>query len=335
MKKYFQKQFSRFLRLERKYKNIMSTDNLEKESENLEIKESSEKLGFTSESDNDSAKSDVSIKDSELNSETNFIDEFNITDSEISKEHEKSEESNVESSHFEESTYLQDAAQEVEEAYDESSDGSMEEDSSDSVTFVDINELGDDEETEEEETKKPRGYNPDNPRFIDSVFDFVELFIFSLAAVLILTTFVFRHSIVEGSSMEQTLFENEHIIISDLFYTPKRGDIIVCEDYTTILRKPIVKRVIAVEGDRVEVSEDGIVKVNGVLLEEDYVYVDPGTVYFKDAVDLIVPEDEVFVMGDHRNMSTDSRDIGPIRVDSILGKVLVRFYPFEKFGPVE
>lgn len=189
---------------------------------------------------------------------------------------------------------------------------------------------------EEQEEEEEKGYDPEKPRLIDTVFDFVELFIFSLAAVLILTTFVFRHSIVEGSSMEQTLFGNEHIIISDLFYTPKRGDIIVCEDYTTVLRKPIVKRVIAIEGDHVQVSSDGLtVKVNGELIEEDYVYVDPGAFIDKGTVDMIVPEGEIFVMGDHRNMSTDSRDIGTVREDSVLGKVLLRFYPFEKFGKVE
>ena len=192
------------------------------------------------------------------------------------------------------------------------------------------------EEADEPEVYTKRVYNPDKPRGIDTVFDFLELFIFSLAAVLVITTFFFRHSVVEGSSMENTLYEGEHIIISDLFYTPDRGDIIVCEDYTTALRKPIVKRVIGIEGDRVQVTEDGRVTVNGVELDEsDYVFVDFGANIDKDAVDVIVPEGEVFVMGDHRNMSTDSRDIGTVKVDSILGKVILRFYPFDKFGRVE
>ena len=162
-----------------------------------------------------------------------------------------------------------------------------------------------------------------------------ELFIFSLAAVLLITTFLFRHSVVDGSSMENTLFEGEHIIISNLFYTPERGDIIVCEDYTTNLRKPIVKRVIGIAGDHVEIDYSGKVKINGELIDEDYVYIDPWIPYFDEPVDVIVPEGELFVMGDHRNVSTDSRDIGTIKEDSILGKVLLRFYPFENFGRVE
>ncbi len=170
-------------------------------------------------------------------------------------------------------------------------------------------------------------------RMVDRVFDFVELFIFSLVAVLLATTFVFRHSIVEGSSMEQTLYENEHLIISNLFYTPERGDIIVCEDYTTMLKKPIVKRVIGLPGDRVVVRYTGEVYVNGELLDEPYVYVDFYTPQYD--VDVVVPEGELFVMGDHRNLSTDSREIGTIDMDSVLGKVLLRFLPISEFGIVE
>ena len=176
-------------------------------------------------------------------------------------------------------------------------------------------------------------YDPEHPRKIDVLFDFVELFIFSLVAVLIFTTFFLRHSVVDGSSMENTLFEGEHLIISDMFYSPQRGDIIVCEDYSTSLRKPLVKRIIGIAGDRIQISERGEVTLNGEALTEDYVYTD-GIIY--DApVDIVVPDGEIFVMGDHRNMSTDSREFGTISEDSIIGRVLIRIYPFDKFGAVE
>ncbi len=119
-----------------------------------------------------------------------------------------------------------------------------------------IPEAEDGEEDEETKTpdEKDEKYDPEKPRRVDGRFDFIELFVFTLVAVMILTTFFFRHSIVEGESMEGTLTEGEHLIISDLFYKPERGDIIVCEDYETGLFKPIVKRIIAIGGDTVKVT---------------------------------------------------------------------------------
>ena len=129
--------------------------------------------------------------------------------------------------------------------------------------------------------------------------------------------------------MENTLQDGEHLIISHLFYTPKRDDIIVFEDREAGVTSPYVKRVIGIEGDEVRVDPDGSVYVNGQPIEEKYV--------FKDGPDnkktgtFPVGEGEVFVMGDHRNVSEDSRKFGCISVDSILGKVVVRFYPFSEF----
>ncbi len=182
-------------------------------------------------------------------------------------------------------------------------------------------------------------YNPDKPRFCDTAFDFIELFIISLVCVLILTSFFFRHSKVVGDSMMNTLHDGEHLIISDAFYTPERGDIVVIEDKSINLsgseemHYALVKRVIAIAGDRVVVNSMGEVYLNGERLDEDYVYLD-GPVYER-RVDLIVPEGEIFVLGDHRNNSTDSRRFGTVKVDCVIGRALIRVYPFEKFGKVE
>ncbi len=178
-------------------------------------------------------------------------------------------------------------------------------------------------------------YDEKKPRKIDGKFDFVELFVFTFLAVILVTTFLFKHSVVDGVSMEQTLSHGEHLIISDLFYTPKRGDIIVCEDYTTAIRKPIVKRVIGVEGDIVSISSDGTVTVNDKVLNESYVFIDDPTYVYRPITAYKVPEGELFVMGDHRNMSSDSREIGTVSEESVLGKVILRFYPFNKFGTVK
>jgi signal peptidase I len=166
----------------------------------------------------------------------------------------------------------------------------------------------------------------------------MELFVFTLLAVMIITTFFFRHSVVKGDSMKNTLYDGEHLIISDFFYTPERGDIIVCQDYTAELNTPIIKRVIAVGGDEIRITTTAVY-VNGEMLKEDYVYIDDyAKPYRYTPMRLTVPEGEVFVMGDHRNDSMDSRyltELGTVSEDAILGKVLLRFYPFSKFGTVE
>ncbi len=184
--------------------------------------------------------------------------------------------------------------------------------------------------------------------FLNSVFDFVELFVFTLVAVLLITSFIIRPSIVDGDSMQNTLENGDVLLISDFLYTPKRGDIIVLEDYSTELKKPIVKRVIAVGGDIIRISRTTIY-VNGQPLDEsEYLRIDYPLLYQYDTVNIYphldnptleygpdyyqleVPMGELFVMGDHRNASTDSRAIGTIKEESVLGKVVLKVYPFGK-----
>ena len=189
------------------------------------------------------------------------------------------------------------------------------------------------------EAEKPRRdldkYDPEKPRGVDSVFEFLELFAFTLVAVMLLTTFFFRYSRVDGGSMDKTLADGDHLLISNFMYTPERGDIIVFEDYGTELYEPLVKRVIGVAGDTVEVTITGDVIVNGELLDEPYVYVTPGRHPTMIHGKWYVEEGEVFVLGDHRDVSKDSREFGPIRADSILGEAKLRFYPFDKFGGLD
>ena len=204
-----------------------------------------------------------------------------------------------------------------------------------SLNFFESEEESEDEsllEEDEPEEKEQEPYNPEKPRKIDARFDFVELFVFTLVFVLVITSFIFRHSVVVGGSMENTLYEGERLLISDLFYTPDYGDIIVFQDASTGIKGAIVKRVIGLPGDVIEIASNGSIYRNGVLLLEEYVFIDGKN--HQDNMIFVVPEREYFVMGDHRNNSEDSRSFGTIKEDSILGRVLLRFYPFDRFGKV-
>ena len=199
----------------------------------------------------------------------------------------------------------------------------------------DTEEHADMEYSEDEyEDETPPAYNPDKPRFIDTVFEILELFVFTLVAVMVITSFFLRHSIVDGSSMQHTLEDKDILLISDFLYTPERGDIIVFADYEKGQHEPLVKRVIGIEGDVVEVTDDYLVYVNGELLDEDYVLLDEP--YFSAITGTWqVGEGELFVLGDHRSISLDSRAFGVVSEDCVLGKVLLRLYPFDSFGTVD
>ena len=187
-------------------------------------------------------------------------------------------------------------------------------------------------------SKDEEPYNEKKPRRVDERFDIIEMFVCMLVAIMLLSAFVFRHSVVDGDSMMNTLYDNEHLIISNFFYEPKQYDIIVCEDYSTGLKKPIIKRVIATEGQTVRVVSMDEVYVDGVLVDTSFILIDgkEELIYASQyPIECVVPEGEVFVMGDHRNNSLDSRILGTIDEDTILGKVVLRFYPFDSFGKVE
>lgn len=173
-----------------------------------------------------------------------------------------------------------------------------------------------------------------------SVYDWIEIIIISVATVFVLFSFVARIAVVDGSSMLPTLTDGDKLIVRHLFYTPKQGDIIVCQSQTYGLEKPLVKRIIATEGQTVSIDRlTWTVYVDGVPLKEDYIYREGGyMVGWEYETDTItVKEGHVFVMGDHRNDSLDSRTyrVGQIDERYIIGKVVFRFMPFSSFGPVK
>ena len=168
-------------------------------------------------------------------------------------------------------------------------------------------------------------------------FDFVEIATFTVLIILLLSCFFLRHTVVDGSSMDRTLANGQHLIISDFLYTPKNGDIVVFQPLNAESNAPLIKRIIATEGQTFEMR-GGTVYVNGVAVSEPYVFLDGEIAAgYRDYPETLIPEGYVFVLGDHRNNSKDSRydEIGLVDVRSILGRVILRITPLGKFGAVD
>ena len=205
-------------------------------------------------------------------------------------------------------------------------------------------------ENNEQISESPKKEKKKNS-FLGEFFEYFELFIFSACAVLILFSFVTRICRVDGPSMLNTLHDSEMLIVSDFLYTPERGDIIVFHqtgDQPGDLNEPIVKRVIATEGEWMSIVKNSnntltvtiydSNKENPVVLDEQYANYENGPGYYSYNGDLFeIPEDCIFVMGDNRGNSLDSRadSIGFVDNRRVLGKVICRVTPFDKFGKVD
>ena len=165
------------------------------------------------------------------------------------------------------------------------------------------------------------------------VYDWIQCIVYALIACVLVFVFFVRLVDVVGSSMHPTLEEGDKMVVTNLFYKPKQGDIIVFQkdsyaDYA------LVKRVIATEMQTVEIDFDKhIVYVDGEALDEPYI-AEPTANKINFTGVQIVPPGCVFVMGDNRNDSTDSRDerIGMVDTRDIIGKVVFIAFPFDHIG---
>ena len=169
-------------------------------------------------------------------------------------------------------------------------------------------------------------------------FEWVEMFAVYFAIGLFIILMFFRHSPVVGTSMVPTLHNNDLLIVSQFMYTPKAGDIIVCQSETYGLETPLVKRVIATGGQTVRIDyENWTVTVDGVTLNEEYINRPTNGSSMRPSdwlpSEFTVPEGHLFVMGDNRNGSTDSRSssVGFIDERYVMGKVAVKIFPFKDF----
>ena len=168
-------------------------------------------------------------------------------------------------------------------------------------------------EKKSSEEEAPKG------RFHSELFDWGEALILSLTIVI----------------MVPTLQNGNQLLVSNLFYTPEKGDIVILTK-DSFMTSPIVKRVIATEGDTVDIDfETGEVSVNGEVLDETYIAEKTQT-HFDMDFPQTVPEGCIFVMGDNRNHSTDSRceALGMVDTRYVIGKVLMRIYPLNEVGTV-
>lgn len=186
----------------------------------------------------------------------------------------------------------------------------------------------------------------------EEALSIIETVLISLFIISMVFTFLLKIVTVKGESMKNTLMPEDKLLTTAWCSSPEQGDIIIVDAstallldesnslvYKTGLGKNIVKRVIATEGQTVDIDFDrGTVYVDGKMLDESYVigltHLDEGA--FTGKYPVTVPEDCVFVLGDNRSVSKDSRsdEIGFIENKNIIGKVIFRLSPFEEFGSI-
>ena len=176
---------------------------------------------------------------------------------------------------------------------------------------------------------------------VGCLFEVVETLVLTLVIFLGIQTFVAQPYKVQQVSMETTLLPDQYVLVDKL--TPRwapytHGDIVVFDpppSWSEGAGVPFIKRIIGLPGDRVELR-DGRVFVNGTQLDEPYIHVDSGPPVTDSqpggASDWLVPDGELLVMGDHRNMSADSRSFGPIPINHVIGRAWLRYWPFDTFG---
>ena len=176
------------------------------------------------------------------------------------------------------------------------------------------------------------------------ILELVETLLLTLLIFFVIQTFVAQPFQVEQGSMEHSLEPGQFVLVDKL--SPRwdsyhRGDIVVLQPpqgWEDASDTPFVKRVIGLPGDRIEIRDDGLVYVNGVPLDEAaYTYRSPDgenapTTPLNGTSSWVLGPDQLFVMGDHREASTDSRAFGPIDAATVIGRAFLRYWPATTFG---
>lgn len=217
------------------------------------------------------------------------------------------------------------------------------------------NDLQQDEQLQQEVVPQENDPNPEQPAEENKkekkpigkeIMEWILTILAAVAIALVIRTFIFEPVRVDGRSMEDTLADGEIMFVSKLGYAsfdfiggrvsvfgnPKRFDVVICR-YPDRGTTSFVKRVVGLPGDTVKI-EDGYLYVNGEKYDEPYINDSFRTGMGSHFSEYVVPEGKYFVMGDHRNNSNDSRYIGPLDRNMIVGHVVQILFPFSAFRSI-
>lgn len=171
-------------------------------------------------------------------------------------------------------------------------------------------------------------------------WEWIKAILIAAALVFLIRWFIFATYVVDGPSMQPNFHTGERLIVNKILYSfrkPERGEVIV---FHATVDKDYIKRVIAMPGERVKIANDKVY-VNDQVLDEPYIQSEVekheknGEKYNRDFPEMTVPDGEIFVMGDNRLNSQDSRAIGAISYDKVVGRADVVFWPLGNFGFVK
>jgi signal peptidase I len=176
-----------------------------------------------------------------------------------------------------------------------------------------------------------------SPKKANEIWEWIKALFIAIILALLIRQFLFAPFVVEGDSMNPNLHDEERLIVNKIVYTigsPKRGDVIV---FHATQEKDYIKRVIALPGDTIELTDDQLF-VNGKPYEEPYLKsviesakMQGSSFNTRDYGPMKVPEDHIVVFGDNRPNSQDSRDLGPIPVNTVVGRADLIFWPIHAF----
>lgn len=193
-----------------------------------------------------------------------------------------------------------------------------------------------------DESKQNLKQEQEEVNVVKEIIGFVIYVAFLLLAVWFIITFVGQRTVVDGESMYDTLYDGDNLWINKFIYRfkdPERFDIVVFPMFEgTDEETYYIKRIIGLPGEKVRIDDDGVIYINDIPLEEDYGYetIEPEMIG-RAGENVVLGEDEYFVMGDNRNASEDSRFelVGNLPGERLMGKAVLRMWPLLRFGKID